>query len=77
MEWRKLLRLRRREVVSLERVVTAGQREATAAVKRARQDHAEAQARRAQMAVEIERLQQLRAQNHFAERMRTALQGGH
>lgn len=71
--------LRRRSRVSLVRRAprsTPGQRAAVAALHRAEQARDEALARADEVAETAERLRECRAENHFAERFRTALEGG-
>lgn len=72
--------LRRRSRVSLVRQhprPTPGQREAVEALRRAEQACEEGRARAEEVAETAERLRECRRENHFAERIRLSLEGGH
>lgn len=80
MRWlRSWLRRRSGVGVSLVRRSprpTAGQREAVAALHRAEQDRAELESRADEVAETAASLRETCAQNHFAERIRLAMEGG-
>jgi hypothetical protein len=80
MSWIPAWLRRRSSRVSLVRQhprPTAGQREAVEALRRAEQARDEALARSVEVAETAASLRECRRENHFAERIRLSLEGGH
>lgn len=66
----------RREGVSLERTVTPGQRDATAALGRATEALQEIEDQKPSVSAAAQKLRRLREHNHFAEAIGQLYRGG-
>ena len=76
LRWFNCLRRPRRECVSLERTVSVGQREASAALRRAVAARQQAEDMRPESVELAAQLRELRERNHFAEALELLFRGG-